>query len=166
MVLFNHARQPQGLYSAVETGITFFSLPSVIFTFLPPSLAKPGTGAGAGGGRLNVYDAIKSSVVHAATFRARQGSGPLLGSWSFVAMRQRDIVVFILANPVDYCANIQTLHPRISGAIVEQTKIGSIPRQRVGQSESPRCEFARDTKSFGVGKGLKLGPGKPGAVDR
>src|SRR5256886_12584557 len=27
--------------------------------------------ADAGGGRLNVYDAIKSSVVHAATFRAR-----------------------------------------------------------------------------------------------
>ena len=53
--------------------MTFFSLPSFIFTFLPPSLAKPGTSAGAGGGRLNVYDAIKSSVVHARTFRARQG---------------------------------------------------------------------------------------------
>ena len=36
-------------------------------------LAKPGTSAVAGGGRLNVYDAIKSSVVHAATFRARKG---------------------------------------------------------------------------------------------
>ena len=54
MVLFNQARHPQGLYSAVETGMTFFSLPSFILTFLPPSLAKPGTGAGAGGGRLNV----------------------------------------------------------------------------------------------------------------
>src|SRR5438874_4867577 len=71
VVLFNQARQPQGLYSAVETGITFFSLPSFTFTFLPPSLAKPGTSTGAGGGKLNVYDAIKSSVVHAATFRAR-----------------------------------------------------------------------------------------------
>src|SRR5437667_10698277 len=73
VVLFNHARQPQGLYSAVETGITLFSLPSLIFTFLPAPLVKPGTSAVAGGGRLNVYDAIKSSVVHAATFRARKG---------------------------------------------------------------------------------------------
>src|SRR5204862_6651678 len=79
VVLFNQARQPHGLYSAVETGMTFFSLPSFIFTFLPPSLAKPGTSAAAGGGRLNVYDAIKSSVVHAATFLARHGKGPLLG---------------------------------------------------------------------------------------
>src|SRR5437868_6876151 len=84
VVLFNQARHPQGLYSAVETGITFFSLPSLILTFLPPSLAKPGTGAGAGGGRLNVYDAIRPSVVHADTLRARSGDGPLLGSWSFV----------------------------------------------------------------------------------
>src|SRR5947208_9102615 len=68
VVLFNQARHPQGLYSAVETGRTFFSLPSFIFAFLPPSFAKPGTGAGAGGGRLKVYDVIKSSVVHAATF--------------------------------------------------------------------------------------------------
>src|SRR6188508_1557435 len=73
VVLFNHARHPQGLYSAVETGMTFFSLPSFILTFLAPSLARPGTSATAGGGRLNVYDAIKSSVVHAATFRARKG---------------------------------------------------------------------------------------------
>src|SRR6266436_7219351 len=87
VVPFNQARHPQGLYSAVETGMTFFSLPS-IFTFLPPSLAKPGTSAGAGGGRLNVYDAIRSSVVHADTLRARFSSpppnGPLLGSLSFV----------------------------------------------------------------------------------
>src|SRR5205823_12057953 len=72
-------RQPQGLYSAVETGITFFSLPSFTFTFLPPSLARPGTSAGAGGGRLNVYDVIRSSVTHSRTFRARHGKGPLLG---------------------------------------------------------------------------------------
>ena len=71
VVLFNHPRHPQGLYSAVETGTTFFSPPSVIFTFLPPSSTKPGTGVGEGGGRLNVYDAIKSSVVHADTLRAR-----------------------------------------------------------------------------------------------
>src|SRR5678815_4664148 len=79
VVLFNQARHPQGLYSAVDTGMTFFSLPSVILTFLPPSLAEPGTSAAAGGGRLNVYDAIRSSVTHSRTFRARQGLGPLLG---------------------------------------------------------------------------------------
>src|SRR6266480_1238349 len=73
VVLFNQARHPQALYSAVETGMTFFSLPSFILKFLPPSLAKPGTGAGAGGGRLNVYDAIRSSVIHSRTFRAIQG---------------------------------------------------------------------------------------------
>src|SRR5437899_12112127 len=78
VVLFNQARQPHGLYSAVETGMTFFSLPSFILIFLPPSLAKPGTSAAAGAGRLNVYDAIKSSVVHAATFRARKGKGAAL----------------------------------------------------------------------------------------
>src|SRR5213595_1607199 len=79
VVLFNQALHPQGLYSAVDTGMTFFSFPSFILKFLLPSLAKPGTGAGAGGGRLNVYDAIRSSVIHSSTFRARQGKGPLLG---------------------------------------------------------------------------------------
>src|SRR5438128_11909127 len=80
VVLFNQARHPHGLYSAVETGVIFFSLSSFIFTFLPPSLANPGTDAGDGGGRLKVYDAIKSSVVHAATLRARNGkSEGLLG---------------------------------------------------------------------------------------
>src|SRR5437660_12230813 len=73
VVLFNQAPQPQGLYSAVDTGRTFFSLPSFILKFLPPSLAKPGTSAGAGGGRLNVYDGIRSSVIHSRTFRAIQG---------------------------------------------------------------------------------------------
>src|SRR5206468_3552213 len=74
VVLFNHARHPQGLHSAVEIGTTFFSLLSFVFTFLAPSLAKPGTGTGgASRGRLNVYDAIKSSVVQADTFRARKG---------------------------------------------------------------------------------------------
>src|SRR6266536_6660210 len=63
VVLFNQARHPQGLYSAVESGITFFSLSSFTLRFLLPSLAKPGTGAGADGGswQLNVHDAIKSS---------------------------------------------------------------------------------------------------------
>src|SRR4030095_6300563 len=79
VVLLSQPPHPQGLYSAVDTGMTFFSLSSFILTFLPPSLAKPGTGAGAGDGRLNVYDAITSRVIHSRTFRARQGKGPLLG---------------------------------------------------------------------------------------
>src|SRR5215471_16970751 len=87
VVLFSQVRHPHRLYSAVETGITFFSLPSFIFAFLPPSLAKPGTSAAAGGGRLNAYDAIKSSVVHAATFRARKDSLPTLGFGSLVRLR-------------------------------------------------------------------------------
>src|SRR2546430_17616835 len=36
---------------SVETGRTFFTLPSAVFTFLPPSLAKPGTSAAAGDGK-------------------------------------------------------------------------------------------------------------------
>src|SRR5436190_22295325 len=79
VVLFNQARHPQGLYSAVDTGMTSFSLPSFVLKFLPPSFAKPGTSAADGAGRLNVYDAIRSSVIHSRTFRARQGKGPLLG---------------------------------------------------------------------------------------
>ena len=55
VTLFSQDLHPHGLYSAVETGITFFSLPSFIFTFLPPSLAYPATSfCAAGGGRLNV----------------------------------------------------------------------------------------------------------------
>src|SRR5437868_14301442 len=83
VVLFSQARHPQGLYSAVETGRKFFSFPSFILKFFPPSLAKPGTAADTGCGRLNVYDAIRSRVVHSRTFRARQGEGPLLGSCGF-----------------------------------------------------------------------------------
>src|SRR5207248_572793 len=79
VVLFNQARHPQGLYSAVDTGMTFFSLSSFTWMFLPPSFARPGTSAEAGGDRLNVYDAIRSRVIHSRTFRARQGKGPLLG---------------------------------------------------------------------------------------
>src|SRR5438128_12265907 len=78
-VLFNQVRQPQGLYSAVETGMTFFSLPSVALTFLPPSLARPGTGAVEGGGRLHVYDVIRSSLTHSRTSRARCGKRSFLG---------------------------------------------------------------------------------------
>src|SRR6266700_953401 len=83
VVPFNQARQPQGLYSAVERGRTFFSLPSGIFTFLPPSLAKPGTWAAAGDGKLKLYDAIKSSVVHSRTLRGFKPKAirSILSSW-------------------------------------------------------------------------------------
>src|SRR5215471_3258424 len=54
VVLLSHHFQLLQLYSAVDTGTTFFSLPSFIFTFFPPSFAKPGTSGAAGGGRLNV----------------------------------------------------------------------------------------------------------------
>src|SRR5205823_687101 len=103
VVLFNHARHPQGLYSAVETGTTFFSLLSFTFTSLPPSLA----------------------------------------------------------NPVNHCAGIETLHPRVRRPVVVQSKIGSIPWECV-QSEKP----TRETKSFPVRLKLKLGPGEPCAVER
>src|ERR1700688_2375775 len=58
----------------------FLSLPSFILTFLPPSLENPGTSAGAGGGKLNVYVAIRSNVVHSRTFRAFLPSRPVVGS--------------------------------------------------------------------------------------
>src|SRR6266480_2468594 len=83
VVLLSHHFQLLQPYSAVETEKTSFSLPSFIFTFLPPSLAKPGTFTGAGGGRLNVWEAMRSSVIHSRTFRARQGKGPLLGICGF-----------------------------------------------------------------------------------
>ena len=67
----SQACHPQGLYAAVETGRTFFSLPSRSPMFLPPSLAKPGTWANAEAGKLNVYDMVRSSVTHSLTFRAR-----------------------------------------------------------------------------------------------
>ena len=72
---------------------------------------------------------------------------------------QTDIVIFVLAGVVDYRANIQTLHPRISWAVVEQTEIGAAPWQRAGQGESWRYDFARDTKPFCIRRNLKLSPG-------
>ena len=49
-------------------------------------------------------------------------------------LSETDIVIFVLAGVVNYCANIQTLHPRISRAVVEQTEISPIPWQRAGQT--------------------------------
>src|SRR5262249_8356632 len=63
---------------------------SFIFTLFSPSFARPGTSTEVGGGKLNVYDAIKSRVVHADTFRARNGYAaalspgpPVLGIFTF-----------------------------------------------------------------------------------
>ena len=67
---------------------------------------------------------------------------------------------------MDYRADIQALHPRISWAVVEQTEIGAIPWQRAAQAESGRDEFARDTEPFCIGSKLKLGAGEPRAVHR
>src|SRR5437773_11507260 len=89
VVLLSHHFQLLQPYSAVETGTTFFSLPSFILTFFPPSLAKPGTSAGAGGGNLSVGFKTRSSGAQAATFRPAIPSPPPFGhpqgSSSFVA---------------------------------------------------------------------------------
>src|SRR4030095_9250638 len=75
VVLLSHHFQLLQPYSAVDTGTTFFSLPSLpLLTFLPPSLAKPGTSAGAGGGRMNRELKTRPSVVNAATLRAFHGA--------------------------------------------------------------------------------------------
>ena len=49
-------------------------------------------------------------------------------------MVRLDIVIFVLAGVVDYRADIQTLHPCISWAVVEQTEISAIPWQGAGQA--------------------------------
>src|SRR6516162_3378199 len=108
---------------------------------------------------------MRSSVVHAATFRARKGKGPLLGVCGFGRYQEAsctcktDIVIFVLAGVVDYCANIQTLHPCISRAIVEKARIGAVPWQRTGQGESRRDKLTRDTEPFCIRQNLKLSPG-------
>ncbi len=51
-----------GVVLSSGDGNHIFLLASFAFTFLPPSLAKPGTSAGEGGGKLNVYDAIRAST--------------------------------------------------------------------------------------------------------
>src|SRR5437773_8059963 len=70
--------------------------------------------------------------------------------------RQSYIVVIILANPVNHCAGIETLHPRVSRPVVVQTEIGSMPWESV-----PREIQTRETESF-----QELDPGEPGAVER
>src|SRR6266436_5034425 len=67
---------------------------------------------------------------------------------------------------MDDRANIQTLHPRIRRAVVEQTKIGSIPRQRTGQVESRRQNLTPDTEPFALRVNLKLSSREPGAIGR
>src|SRR5439155_17629678 len=73
---------------------------------------------------------------------------------------QSDIVVIVLANPVNHCADIETLHPRVRRPVVVQSEIGSIPWEGV-----PKDKQTRETKSFRVSQSLKLDPGEPGAVD-
>ena len=46
---------------------------------------------------------------------------------------------------MNYCADIKTSQPRVGRAVVEQTEIGPIPRQRAGQGESRRNKLARDS---------------------
>src|SRR5436305_12865418 len=73
---------------------------------------------------------------------------------------QTGIVVIVLARPVNHCAGIETLHPRVRRPVVIQTKIGSIPWESV-----PNEIQTRETKSFRVSQSLKLDAGEPGAVD-
>jgi hypothetical protein len=47
-----------------------------------------------------------------------------------------EIVIFVLGDPVDHCANIETGQPTISRTVVEETEIGSMPWQRIGEGES------------------------------
>src|SRR6266478_5508017 len=79
---------------------------------------------------------------------------------------QTGIVVLVLADPVDYRADIETTSPGIGRAIVKDTEVGPMPRQRTGQSESRRQKFTSDTETFRIDVGLKLSPGQPGAIDR
>src|SRR5207237_9322932 len=51
---------------------------------------------------------------------------------------QTNIIVLILADPVDHRANIKSLHPRIDWAIVVEAKISAVPWQRARQGESRR----------------------------
>src|SRR5262249_16344074 len=69
-------------------------------------------------------------------------------------------------DPVNHRADIKTLHPSVSRAIVEQTKISAIPWQRTGQGESRRCELTRDAKALRVRVNLELGPGEPCSIHR
>src|SRR6266576_4425072 len=89
----------------------------------------------------------------------------LLGNSAVVSSDQRDIVIFILADPVNNCSDIEATQPRVSRAIVEDTEVGPISRQRTGQCERRRQELARDTETFCAGGRLKLSTGQVGAVD-
>src|SRR4029077_16653059 len=49
-------------------------------------------------------------------------------------------------------------------AIVEDTEIGPISRQRTGERERRGQELASDTETLGTGSRLKLSPRQPSAV--
>ena len=133
--------------------MTFFSLPSFVLTFLPPSLAKPGTGAAGGWQveRVGCYQIERSPLPHFPRAPGTKATSRRLWLGEFLSERilcQTPIVIFILAGVVDHRTNIQTLHPRVGWTIVEKTETCTAPRQRTGQRESRRYDFARDTESF------------------
>jgi hypothetical protein len=99
-VLLSHHLKLLQPYSAVEIDRTFFSSPSFIFTFFPPSLAKPGTGA-ANGDRISgpflgqliptatqgVFYNMETAIITGGTGRFRHATGvfTLYGQVNFVA---------------------------------------------------------------------------------
>src|SRR6059058_4591047 len=88
-----------------------------------------------------------------------------LGRSTVISSDQILIVIFILTDPVNNCSNIQATQPRVSRAIVEDTEVGPISRQRTGQCERRRQELASDTETLGTGGWLKLSTGQVSAVD-
>ena len=108
-------------------------------------------------------------MTHSRTFRAKGDSCPVTGSVLGVCGLEPTmdwLSSFVLANPVNYCASIKTLHPCVSRTVVEKTKICSIPRERARKVEARRYEFASDTESLRVGTNLEFSPGEPGAIHR
>ena|SRR5436190_5714475 len=58
----------------------------------------------------------------------RATSGRLwLGEFPKQTLGQTEIVIFVLTGVVNYRADVQALHPRVSRAVVEQTEIGAAP---------------------------------------
>src|SRR5207248_10677498 len=79
--------------------------------------------------------------------------------------RQTGIVILILTSPVHNRADIQALHPCVRRAIIEDTEVGAMPRQRTRKSKSRGQKLAIDADSLHRGASLKLSPRQPGAID-
>ena len=151
---FSQARHPQGLYSAVETGRTFFSLPSGIFTFLPPSLAKPrhlGCRWRRQVERVRRDQVERRPLPHFARLQAESD--------------QIDIIILILPGVVDGRASIETSEPGIGRAVIERADKGSIMWQRAGKREKPLTNSPERPNSFANRGRLKLKPREIGAVE-